>query len=211
LQEDVTFDITVAGSRKLLPRMLEWQEGDLLCGGSESVMDAAIMYGCVLTRTIRPLGSRDSAILVPNGNPAEIRNLKDLTRDDVRVGVSMQGSLEGLWEDVALRAGLFEGIRERVLTVAEGSSDLIGILAKREIDAAIGWTSAAMLAPERIEWLPIREEWKSWRSTSIGISPWCKDRALATEFVRFLRSPDGIEIWTKFGWKSLKEAHGRSK
>lgn len=206
LHEDATFELTVSGSSKLLPRMLEWQEGDLICGGSEAVIDAAIMYGCVLERTIRPIGARDSAILVPNGNPAGVQGLKDLTRDDVRVGVTMQGSLQGLWEAVALRAGMFEAIRDRARDVSQGSSDLMGVLARREIDAAIGWASTAMLAPERIETKPIKPEWCAWRTTSVGITPWSELRPLAEEFIKFNRSPEGIEIWRKFGWKSIHDA-----
>jgi accessory colonization factor AcfC len=206
LHEDTSFEFTAAGAGKLLPRMLEWQEGDLICGGAEVVMDSAIMYGCVIGLTIRPLGVRDSDILVPNGNPAEVKGLKDLSRDDVRVGVAIQGSLEGVWESVALRAGMFEAIRSRITDVSIGSSDLMGVLARREIDAAIGWASSALLAPERIETVPIRPEWCTWRTTSIGITPWSKRRPLAEEFIKFNRSPEGQEIWHKFGWKQLKQA-----
>ena len=206
LHEGASFEFTASGSVKILQRMLDWREGDLVCGGSEAVMDAALMYGCVLAPTIRPLGARDSAILVPNGNPAEIKGLKDLTRDDVRVGVAMQGSLAGIWEEVALRAGMFEAIRDRIRDVSVGSSDLMGVLARREIDAAIGWASAALLAPERIETIPIKPEWCSWRTTSIGITPWSDRRPLAEEFAKFLRSAYGRKIWEKFGWKPLKEA-----
>ena len=85
LNEDTSFEFTGAGASKLLPRMLEWQEGDLILGGAEGVMDSAIIFGCVIGLTIRPLGARDSAILVPNGNPAAVSSLSDLTRDDVRV------------------------------------------------------------------------------------------------------------------------------
>ncbi|UCC93790.1 MAG: substrate-binding domain-containing protein, partial [Thermoplasmata archaeon] len=78
LNEDVSFEFTASGSGKLLPRMLEWQEGDIICGGAEEVMDAAITFGCVIGLTIRPIGARDSAILVPNGNPAGVKDLEDL-------------------------------------------------------------------------------------------------------------------------------------
>jgi accessory colonization factor AcfC len=206
LSEGTTFDLTVAGSRKLYERMIQWKEGDLVCGGSESVMDAAVMFGCVLQPTLRPLGVREASILVPNGNPADIRSLEDMTRPDVRVGVCIQGSLEGVWEGVALRAGLFEGIRKRVTAVAEGSSDLMAILAKREVDAAIGWSTAALLGPERIETLEIRPEWRCHRVTGIGITPWCEALDLAREFVDFLVGPEGQEIWFKFGWKPIKAA-----
>lgn len=211
LHEGVTFEFTMGGAGKLLPRMIEWKEGDMVCGGSESVMDAALMYGCAIGTTIRPIGVRTSTILVPNGNPAEVKGLKDLTRDDVRVGVAMQGSLEGVWESVALRAGMFEAIRGRITDVSVGSSDLMGVLARREIDAAIGWASAAMLAPERIETMPITDEWCTWRSTSVGVTPWSHRRPLAEEFTKFLRSPEGFEIWAKFGWHPVKDAKLKRK
>ncbi len=204
--DGVSVEMTVAGSRKLFPRMLEWREGDIVCGGSGSVMDAAIMYGCVLDSSVRPVGVRDAAILVPNGNPADVKGLKDLTRDDVRVCVPMQGSLEGVWENVALKAGLFDAISARVEVVAEASSDMMGILAKREVDAAIGWGSMALLAPEKVEAVPIEKKWSSWRVTSVGITPWCQKTGLAEAFVHFLRSADGEGIWRKFGWKPLDEA-----
>ena len=206
LMEGVSVNLTVAGSRKLFPRMLEWREGDLVCGGAESVMDAAVMYGLVLAGSLRPLGVRESAILVPNGNPADIKGLEDLTRDDVRVCISMQGSLEGLWEDIALRAGLFYGIRGRVQAVAEGSSDMLGILARREVDAAIGWESMALLAPEKIETIPIPHEWSCWRATSIGVTSWSGNIGLAEAFIHFLRSADGEGIWRKFGWQPIEAA-----
>jgi len=211
LHENTSFEFTAAGASKLLPRMLEWQEGDLICGGSEAIMDSAIMFGCVIGLTTRPLGARDAAILMPNGNPAAVSGLQDLTRDDVRVGVAKQGSLAGVWESVALRAGMFEAIRGRITDVSTGSSDLMGTLARREVDAAIGWASSALLAPERIETVPIRPEWSTWRTTSMGITPWSKRRPLAEEFVQFNRSPEGQEIWHKFGWKQLKDAKVDSK
>ena len=204
--EGVSVEMTVAGSRKLFPRMLEWCEGDVVCGGSGSVIDAAVMYGCVLGSSVRPVGVRDATILVPNGNPAEVKGFADLTRDDVRVCVPMQGSLEGVWENVALRAGMYDAIRDRVEVVAEGSSDMMGILAKREVDAAIGWESMARLAPEKVECVSIEKNWRSWRVTSVGITPWCKNTGLAEAFVHFLRSADGEGIWRKFGWKPLVEA-----
>jgi accessory colonization factor AcfC len=206
LHEDAAFEFTAAGAHKLLPRMLEWQEGDIICGGAEEVMDSAITFGCVIGPTIRPIGARDSAILMPNGNPAGVKNLKDLTRDDVRVGVARQGSLSGVWETVALQAGLFEAIRGRITEVANGSSDLMGVLARREVDAAIGWASSALLAPERIETVAIEPRWCTWRTTSMGITPWSKSRPLAEEFIKFNRSPEGQEIWKKFGWRPLKDA-----
>ena len=97
-------------------------------------------------------------------------------------------------------------MRDQVVAVAEGSGDLLAMLAKREVDAAIGWESMALLAPEKVEAVPIRTEWCTWRSTSVGVTPWSTKRELAEAFIKFLRSPEGIKIWEKFGWRPLWDA-----
>jgi accessory colonization factor AcfC len=116
----------------------------------------------------------------------------------VRVGVSSGGSLANLWEEVALRSNLFHTMRRRVTSVAMGSSELIAVLARREVDASIGWASFALLAPERVELVPIPPEWCSWRVTSVGVTPWTERKALA--------SAEGQDIFHKFGWKALDAA-----
>jgi accessory colonization factor AcfC len=206
LKEDTTFEVTVGGTVKLITRMCEWREGDLFCGGSESSIDTAIMFGAALSDSIRPLGVRETVVLVPNGNPAEIGALRDLTRKDVRVGVANQGSLANIWEEVALKAGHYHSIRARITNVAGGSSDLLAVLARREIDAAIGWASFALLAPERVEMVPIASEWCAWRCTSVAATPWSDDKELAKSFIDFLISEEGQEFYRKFGWKSLAAA-----
>ena len=206
LKEDTTFEVTVGATAKLITRMCEWREGDLFCGGSESSIDSAIMFGATLGDTIRPLGVRETVVLVPNGNPANITALSDLTRKDVRVGVANHGSLANIWEEVALKAGHYHSIRARINIIAQGSSDLLVILAKREIDAAIGWASFSLLAPDRVEMAPIKPEWCAWRITSIAVTPWSEDKRLAKEFIGFLTSEEGQEVYRKFGWKSLKAA-----
>jgi accessory colonization factor AcfC len=206
LQEDASVEVTVGPSERLIPRMCEWRQGDLFCGGCGASLDAAVVYGAVMADTVQHLGARDTVVLVPNGNPADIRVLRDLTRRDVRVGVSSGGSLANLWEEVALRSNLFHTMRRRVTSVAMGSSELIAVLARREVDASIGWASFALLAPERVELVPIPPEWCSWRVTSVGDPPWTERKALAGKFIEFLTSAEGQDIFHKFGWKALDAA-----
>lgn len=206
LQEDASVEVTVGPSDRLIPRMCEWRQGDLFCGGCSGSLDAAVVYGAVLAETVQPLGARDTVILVPNGNPAEIGGLRDLTRKDVRIGVSSTGSLANLLEEVALRANLYHTMSKRVSNVAIGSSELLAVLARREVDASIGWASFALLAPERVEMVPIPTEWCSWRVTAIGVTPWSLHKELAGRFIQFLASAEGQEIYAKFGWKALDAA-----
>jgi len=206
LQEDVNLDVTVGPSDRLIPQMCERHAGDLFCGGCGASMDAAMVFGAMLAESIQHLGARETVVLVPNGNPAEVVELRDLTRRDVRLGVSSVGSLANLWEEVALRANMFHTMRRRITSVSIGSSELITVLARREVDASIGWASIALLAPERVEMVPIPPEWCSWRVTSIGITPWSPNRELAKRFIDFLVSTEGQQVYHKFGWKPIEAA-----
>ncbi len=206
LQEDVDLEVTVGSSNKLVPQMCESRQGDLFCGGCSAAMDAAMLFGAVLSDSIQHLGARETVILVPNGNPAEIEGLRDLTRRDVRIGVSSVGSLANLWEAVALRANMFHTMRKRITSVSIGSSELITVLARREVDASIGWASIALLAPERVEMVTIPPEWCAWRVTSIGVTPWSHDRERARRFIDFLVSTEGQHVYQKFGWRPIEAA-----
>jgi len=101
---------------------------------------------------------------------------------------------------------MFQTMRKRITSVSSGSSELITVLARREVDASIGWASIALLAPERVEMVAIPPEWCSWRVTSIGVTPWSADRELARRFIDFLVSNEGQQVYHKFGWKPIEAA-----
>jgi len=48
----------------------------------------------------RSIACRKSAILVPAGNPADIRSVEDMAKPGVRVAISIIDCLKGMWEDI---------------------------------------------------------------------------------------------------------------
>ncbi|MEA3226461.1 MAG: substrate-binding domain-containing protein, partial [Planctomycetota bacterium] len=72
---------------------------DLAIGGAEYLLDDGEVRGIVRKGERRTIASRASAIIVPAGNPKNIRTVADMAQPGVRVGVSVLDCLKGLWEE----------------------------------------------------------------------------------------------------------------
>jgi molybdenum ABC transporter molybdate-binding protein len=80
-------------------------------------------------------------IVVPQFNPALVTSLTDLVKHDVRVGISDPGSdvLGQFAIEILRKNKLYDRLADR-LVIAASTQDLAERVAKKELDAAIGWT-----------------------------------------------------------------------
>lgn len=183
--------------------LLEIEEAgihDLAIGGAEYLLDDGEVRGIVQKGCRRTIASRCSAIIVPAGNPLNIRSVEDLTAPGVRVGVSVLDCLKGLWEDITARLGLLEEIRRNIVFHANGCIAIVEAVAERKVDAAFGWTAFEHLAPGRIEIVEMPEEQQVWRGTGVGLLSWAHHPKAATQFMEFLTSEAARSCYVRYGW-----------
>ena len=173
---------------------------DLAIGGAEYLLDDGEVRGIVQRGQRRTIAFRRSALVVPRGNPANIRTVADLARPDVRVAVSVLDCLKGLWEDVASRLGLAEAIRPRIAYYANGCIAIVEAVGDRLVDVAFGWSSFAHLAPERIEIIEIPESQSVLRGTGVGLLRFAREPEAAIRFMDFLTTPEARACYTKYAW-----------
>jgi molybdate transport system substrate-binding protein len=173
---------------------------DLAIGGAEYLLDDGEVRGIVVRGERRTIAHRCSAILVPTGNPAAIRTLRDLARPGVRVAVSVLDCLKGLWEDVAARQGLLDGIRRNIAYHANGCIAIVEAVAARKVDAAFGWTAFEHLAPGRIEIIELPREQQVLRGTGVGLLRFSKHPEAARRFMDFLTTAESRAGYEELGW-----------
>ncbi len=173
---------------------------DLAIGGAEFLLDDGEVRGIVEHGERRTIACRASAIIVPPGNPRRIRTVEDLARPGVRVGVSVIDCLKGLWEDVAARLGVLEGIRRNITCHANGCMAIIEAVAQGKVDAAFGWTAFAHLAPGRVEVVELPESQRVLRGTAIGLLTFAREREAARAFMEFLATPAARACYERYGW-----------
>jgi accessory colonization factor AcfC len=173
---------------------------DLAIAGAEYLLDDGEVRGIVQRHQRRTIAYRRSAIIVPAGNPKNIRSVEDLAKPGVRVGVSVIDCLKGLWEDISGRLGLLDKIRRNICYYANGCIAIVEAVADGQVDAAFAWTAFQHLEPERIEIIEMPKEQQVLRGTGVGLLSFAKGIEAAKEFMDFLTSPQAREFYKECGW-----------
>ncbi len=178
---------------------------DLAIAGAEYLLDDGEVRGIVQRGQRRTIAYRTSAIIVPAGNPKNIRCIEDIAKPGVRIGVSVIDCLKGLWEDISGRLGLLDKIRRNICYYANGCIAIVEAVATNEIDAAFAWTAFRHLEPERIEVIEMPKEQQVQRGTGVGLLSFSKEPQAATQFMDFLTSPEARRFYEEYGWSITEE------
>ena len=183
------------------------KDADLIFSGSEYMMTDFLqkdLPGLIEPSTVRSLYLRPSAILVRPGNPKGIQGIQDLARPGLRILVVQGAGQLGLWEDVAGRTGkvkLVEDVRRNIGFFAPNSAEAKKIWSSDlSYDAWLIWTIWQKENPAAADLIPTEPEHTIYRSCGIAITHRSERKALAKEFADFLQSPEGQEIFLKWGW-----------
>ena len=188
------------GSHDFLEEIAEAGIHDLAIGGAEFLLDDGEVRGIVAKGERRTIACRRSAIIVPAGNPKNVRTVQDLARPGVRVGISVLDCLKGLWEDIATRLGLVERIGRNITFRANGCIAIVEAVAGGKVDAALGWSAFAHLAPGRIEIIELPEAQQVLRGTGIGLLRFASQPEAARRLMDFLTTPAARACYERYGW-----------
>ena len=200
--------LNFSGSGTMLSQMKLSGSGDLYIPGSPDYMDMAEEAGVVDSKSIKIISYLVPAILVQQGNPENIRNLSDLTRSGIEIGIGNPETVcVGLYAyEIFEYNGLLEEIEPNIVTHAESCSKTATLVALKSVDAILCWRvfsewhdtiDVVYLEPQqipRISYIPG------------AISSFAEDRESAREFLDFLASSRGQEIFNSWGYIATEEA-----
>jgi len=196
----IEFEFTVGKAEKLVSEIAELGKGDILTCGAEYILDDAQERGLIFRDTRRSVGFRKSAILVPMGNPKKIESISDLTREGVKVGISVSGCLLGVWDDVSSKAGLTDKIRRNITDFADGCGAVMALINQKKVYAAFGWDAFKRLWMKTMEVVELPKELQIYRSTGVAVVKFSRNKELAAKFIDFLVSEGGKKIYREYGW-----------
>jgi molybdate transport system substrate-binding protein len=193
-------NLTTGKPSNLLASIAVCKEGDVISCGAEYILDEAEDRGLVTKGSRRTMGFRRSVILVPIGNPAKITSLNDLCRENVRIGIAIDGCLKGVWDDIASKAGLTDKIRQNIIQHADACGSLMGLIHQEKVDAIFGWNAFQNIWPDTSEAIELPQDLQVFRSTVVAMIFFTKNAELSQKFINFLTTNEVRDIYSDYGW-----------
>jgi molybdate transport system substrate-binding protein len=197
--------LNFGGSGTMLSQMKLSKSGDLYIPGSPDYMLMAEREGIIESESVKIISYLVPVIVVQPGNPKNIKSLADLARPGIKVGIANPESVcVGLYAiEILEYNGLLDDIQKAgtVVTYAESCEKTATLVALKAVDAVIGWDVFDNWEPDKIEVVYLKPEQVS-RIAYIpaAISTFAEDKQSAQQFINFLVSKTGQEIFQKWGY-----------
>jgi len=203
--------LNFSGSGTMLSQMKISKSGDLYIPGSPDYMVMAKRDGVVDHDSVKIVSYLVPAILVQGGNPKNIQELSDLANPGIEVGIgNPEAVCVGLYAyEVLEYNNLLAEVEPNIVTHAESCSKTASLVALKSVDAILGWRVFSRWN-DTIDVVYLRPEQIPRLSYIPGaISTFTEDREGAQKFLDFLVSPQGQEIFNKWGYIATEGEAGK--
>jgi len=198
------------GSGKMLSLLLLGKRGDIYFPGSSDYMEKAKRENCIVETTEQRIVYLIPAINVPADNPANIKSLNDLTKPSVRIGIARPDSVcVGLYAvELLQKANLWTKIKPQIVTNATSCAHTAQLVALGTVDAVLGWRVFHYWNPKKIKTILLPPESIARIGyIPIAVSSFSKNRKAASQFIDFLLSKKGRDIFRSWHYlPTLSEA-----
>ena len=202
--------LNFSGSGNMLSQLKIAREGDLYIPGSPDYMLMAERDGVVYADSVTIIAYLVPAILVQEGNPKNIQSLSDLAQSGIEVCIGDPKTVcVGLYAIEILESnGLIDDVREArtIVTHAVSCSMTASLITLKSVDAILGWRVFSYWNPDTIDVVFLEPDQIPRLAYVPGaISTFTKDRESAQKFLDFLTSPEGQEIFSKWGYITTED------
>ncbi|NIN52545.1 MAG: molybdate ABC transporter substrate-binding protein [Nitrososphaeria archaeon] len=204
----VGIELNFGGSGTMLSSISMSKTGDLYIPGSPDYMTKAKNLGLIYPETLKRLAYLVPAIIVQRGNPKNIRGLEDLAKPGIRVGIGDPESvcLGSYALEILKHNELWKRVEKNIVVYAESCSKTAALITIDQVDAIIGWrvfhswnhdkTEVVYIKPDNIPKL-------SYIPSAVLV--YTDDREGGLEFINFLVSEDGQEIFRRWGYLATQQ------
>jgi molybdate transport system substrate-binding protein len=203
--------LTYGGSGTVLSQMELAKTGDVYIPGSPDYLIKAEKKQITDPATTKILAYLIPAICVQPGNPQNIRSLTDLAKPGLKVGIGNPDSVcVGLYAVEIMDSNkLLKSIFPNIVTQATSCDATATLISLKSVDTVIGWSVFQDWNPQHIERVYLKpEQLPRLAYIPAAVSTFSKDKALSAQFIDFLVSPTGQDIFKKWGY-NVTEAETR--
>jgi molybdate transport system substrate-binding protein len=194
--------LNFGASDVLLQQIVKGAPADVFASADQKAMDKAVEEKAVKPASRVDFAANQVVLIVPADSKANITELKDLTREDVKriaygnpasvpVGRYTQGALQaaGLWDAVQAKSVLAQNVRQSLDYVARG-----------EVDAGFVFATDAAIMADKVK-LAVRVPSQTPVTYPIAVTTREAAAKEAESFVAYVLSPAGQAILSRYGFQ----------
>ena len=193
-------ELNYGGSQTLLANISIARRGDLYLPADDSYL-APARERQLISNSL-PIATQSAAIAVPRGNTKEIRLLADLTQG-VRLSQANPetAAIGKLLRQATTASGLWNALSNHTVVFKPNVIDAANDVRLGAVDAAIVWDSMRGQFPD-LDFITVPELSAVKASVAVAVLNCSKQPAAATEFARYIASPDcGLKQFEQNGFR----------
>jgi len=199
----VTVSAQYLGGAKIGKMIDEGKDADVILVGS-TILEKEMQ----LIEPPTPVLRNKEMILVPKGNPAKVRTLKDLANPGVKLSMGTPGSAVGTLASKVLQNAaadygfeFVQNVRKNIAVQKEKGSEVVEAIGK---DANAGIAFASDINPAKYDAIEIDDKYNVVSTYSMTVPKNSKNPALAKDFVALVAGPQGKATLRKFHYMAPK-------
>ncbi len=195
----VRIDFSYAGAQMLLGQLAASRSGDLYMPGEAFWVDQAVARGFV-TESLTAAYFLP-VLMVPKGNPGNVREVKDMARDGVRVAIGHPEALAvgPVTRRIMERVGIWEAVQKNVIMQAGCIPELANAVAMKAADTGILWDACVYQVQHHVEALPIDADDNEVAEVLIATLKFSEHPAEARDFTHYVASDAAKAIFAQYG------------
>ena len=208
-KEDIKINIHYGSSGEIFGMVAAGQYCDILIPGAEKYTEDALKNGWLIENSTKKLVLHIPTIVVPKGNPANIKCLEDLTKPNVKVAIGdPKGPAIGrVTKKLLMKNKLWEAVNKNVTVKGPTVNQLLIYPALGQVDAAIVWSDITEWAEDKgkVESISIDPKKNIIMTIPTSITTQSKSKKLAEKFNNFMLSNEGMKIWGNWGFQKCEK------
>jgi molybdate transport system substrate-binding protein len=192
-----------AGSEVLLSKIKLVRRGDLYMPGDKHYVEQAVKADMILSR--KSVCYWVPTILVQKGNPKEIHSLDDLLKPGIKLGLgdSDACAIGRTTKKILQKNGIAWEDLQKNLVFQSLTVNELGLQIQAEaLDAVIVWDAMARYYIDHGDEIPIPVEKNVISTVDIGVLKFTKNQKQAEQFVDFITSGAGQQIFQKHNYST---------
>lgn len=198
--------IQYGGSGTLLSSLETSNKGDLYLAADYSYLEIAKQKGLIKESFF--ISKIRSVIAVAKGNPKKIKNLDDLLKKNIKLGLCNPdaASIGKLSREILSKANLWEDMRAKAMVLKPTVTDLANDIKLGIIDAGLIW-DATVEQYDEIDDVRVKLLDEYVKHNSLAVLQSSSSPTEALRFAHYVASKDkGYSVFKKYGYEAFEGA-----